>query len=536
LQHGSLNFWNSPNPTQLIYPINAHIQGLWLFLMGHSEYLFFLVQWFSLIVITASSYEISRSLGFSSIQSLISALIGLSFPVVLLQIFSAQGDLTVTALVMTFIFFLMMFIQSKKILFLWISCLSIILAVGTKQTALFILPMAGLVILFLLITNKKLKLFLKSSWLLLLLFIVFSSFQFIQNLVNTGTPFGLESLLIEKYSSSTQVIQKALYVIPRFTYQFVGVDGLPRSIQPIIVQAKKSVFQSILDPLGLDLEKEVFIPPGFDDSEIFHYNTIPTLTEDNAWFGPFAFLLLPAAIVFAFFSKNKQRKKYALVCTINSLVYTFLIFIQRPGWDPYQGRYFILAVIPFVPLVSMLIPKQKWVRNVVIAILLPISMLLIINTLFYNDSKPIITARTQNDVINSFISPLPENNGFQKFVKKSLLKFTYPNEYSSKLVNIYEATYYDRLFYSNKSLSKDIEFINQHIPEGEPIAVMIPRGPLEYALFGKNRSRSLYPISKINDAGPGFILTINSLNIDPASKLKLLAMNKNYSIYYYGTQ
>ncbi|MDP3721023.1 MAG: hypothetical protein Q8R09_01070, partial [Anaerolineaceae bacterium] len=169
LQQSSLDYWTtltSLNRYQLIYPINAHIQALWLFILGQNENLFFLVQWFSLVVISASTFEISKSLNFSTTQALFSTLVGLSLPVVVLQTFSFQGDLTVTALLMVFIAFFFNFYLTKKIKFLWFAILSLLIALGTKQTAFFILPAACLVTLLVLVKDKGVTKFFKYSWLL----------------------------------------------------------------------------------------------------------------------------------------------------------------------------------------------------------------------------------------------------------------------------------------------------------------------------------------------------------------------------------
>lgn len=531
LQHNSFEYWTASNLWQLIYPINAHIQGLWLFLLGHSENFFFLVSWFSLIIISSSIFEISKSLGFSTTQALMCMLVGLSLPVALLQVFSFQGDLTVTALLMVCVAFLLIYSQTKKDKFIWVACMGIILALGTKQTAFLSFPLLGLLTIYLLFLNKSFKKFMKSSWLLVLLFFIFASFQFIQNLIHTGLLFGVDSLLTEKNTSVTQTGQKALYVIPRYIFQFVGIDSLPRSIQPSLIQIKEKIFSKVLNPIGLDLEKEVFLQPGFDQNESFHYASALIRSEDTAWFGPLAFLLIPMAIMINFFSKATIRRKYALLCLINSVVCLLLLIVQRAGWDPYQGRYFIHMIFPFIPLVSALFPKNRVIRRVIIGILLPFCLLLIINTLLFNDSKPIITARTQNDIINNIISPLPENNDFQLFFKKSLLKIAYPTKHSSAYVNIYEAAYYDQLYYSNISTANDIEFINQLIPKQSPIYIMLTNDPLEYALFGINRSRSIYPITDIDDAKPGYFLT-SSTSIPASAEMQLLGKNADYSIFY----
>jgi 4-amino-4-deoxy-L-arabinose transferase-like glycosyltransferase len=535
LQQGSLDYWTtltSLNRYQLIYPINAHIQGLWLFLLGQNENLFFVVQWFSLVIITASIFEISKSLGFSTTQALVSSLIGLSMPVVLLQTFSFQGDLIVTSLLMVFIAFFFIFFLSRNIKFLLLAGLSLLLALGTKQTAFFILPVAGLVTLFVLLKNKGVNNFFKYSWLLFIFAILLVSYQYILNYVHTGSVFGLEKVLNERYTSISSVTEKVKYLVPRFSYQLIGVEGLPRSIQPNFTQVKKSFFEGIFIPIGLDLEENVYLQPGYDEMESFRYQEVPKLSEDTAWFGPFVFILFPISLILNLVSKNNVRRNYALACLGNSIIYLFFIILQRPGWDPYQGRYFIISTIPFIPLVSGLLPNRKNLQRLVLGLLLPISLIIILNTLLSNDSKPIITAKTQNDIINNYVLPLPENNVTQKFIKKALLKITYPTKNSSKQINIYETTYYDRLFYSSLYSVKNMEFVNSQVPEGEPLFILITRNPLEYALFGRNRNRIVTPIADINEVKYGYLLVSDSLITPSISKFRLLGKNNNYSIFF----
>jgi hypothetical protein len=534
LQHGSLDYWTTINQFQLVYPINAHIQGLWLFLFGRSEYLFFLVQWFSLIIISASAYEISKTLHYSNTQALLSTLIGLSFPIVLLQTFSFQGDLTVTAFAMIFIVFILWFNRTDQMKYLWLAIFSIILAIGTKQTAYITLPMSFCVIIYLLIKKRLVKRFFRNSWLVIVFVIAFASFQFLQNVYHTNTLIGMEWKPSKQYTTFDQFQQKTVYVIPRYFYQFVGIEGLPRSITPTLIQIKEDVFRAMLNPRGLDLEREIFLQPGFDQKETFHYDTYPLLSEDMAWFGPMAILLIPIAVIITFFSKDKLRRKYVLFGIIYSLFYFCLIFIQRPGWDPYQGRYFILGLYPLVPIVSILIPKQRILRVIVYSVLISCSVLLIFNTLLKNDTKPIITAKSKNNFIHQKIDPLQESTTFQVFIKKALYKITYPTGFESLRRNIYSQKYYDQLFYTNNISAKDIEFVNSIIPEGEPISVMVANNPLEYALFGINRSRSLYSFTDTNDARQGYCIVSNSIGISPSHEMELLDVNGNFSIYYIG--
>jgi hypothetical protein len=534
LQHGSLNYWTTINNFQLVYPINAHIQGLWLFLLGKSENLFFLIQWFSLIIISASTYEISKALLFSKTQALLSTFIGLSFPIVLLQTFSFQGDLTVTALAMIFIVFILLFSRTDQMKYLWLAIFSVILAIGSKQTAYITLPISFCVIIYLLFTKKLVKRFLLNSWVLIVFVLAFASFQFILNVRNTKSVIGMEWKPSEQYTTFEQFQQKIVYVVPRYFYQAVGIEGLPRSITPTIIKIKEDVFRVIFKPLGLDLEKEIFLQPGFDQKETFQYDSYPLLSEDTAWFGPMSFLLIPLAVIVTCFSKVKLRRKYIFVSLIYSIFYFCMICIQRPGWDPYQGRYFILGLYPLIPIVSMLIPKQKILQFAIYSVLIFCSVLIIFNTLFQNDTKPIITAKSKNDFIHQKIDPLKESTYLQSFFKKALYKITYPTGFENPRRYILSQKYYDQLFYTNNISAKDFEFVESIIPEGEPISVMVANNPLEYALFGKNRSRLLYPFVDITKARPGYCIVSNSIDFSPTIEMELLDVNENFSIYYIG--
>ncbi len=140
LQHGSLESWPASTQFQLYYPVNAHFQGTWLFLFGGSEKLFFLVQWFSYLIILILTYEIGIFLGSRRVVAMFCALLCLGFRWRCLQTYSFQGDLTVAALILAGIYFLFTYRYVGEPKLLFSAMLSLALAMGTKQTAYFTLP------------------------------------------------------------------------------------------------------------------------------------------------------------------------------------------------------------------------------------------------------------------------------------------------------------------------------------------------------------------------------------------------------------
>ncbi len=190
LQHRSLESWPASTQFQLYYPVNAHFQGTWLFLLGGSEKLFFLVQWFSYLITLVLTYEMGILLGSRRVVAMFCALVCLGLPVALLQMYSFQGDLTVAALILAGIYFLYTYRYADEPPLLFAALISITLALGTKQTAYFALPVL-ISFGFYWLRNTGLKV---KSWVVIAVTIamigLFAVNKNIQNIQETGKVFG----------------------------------------------------------------------------------------------------------------------------------------------------------------------------------------------------------------------------------------------------------------------------------------------------------------------------------------------------------
>ena len=532
LQHGSFEHWPALISFQLDYPMNAHIQGLWLFLLGKQETLFFLVQWFSLVVSVISVFEISRLLKFSVTQALVSCLILLSFPVVLLQTYTFQGDLTVTALVMVCIFFTFSYLKTKNRYDLILGLLAIALALGTKQTAFFMLPALGGLLIYALFTRQLQRSHIPLLSLVLGFFLVFSSYKYIQNLVETHLVFGNSSSDPAFKISTKNLMDKMKYNLSRYAYQFIGVDGVLGTAENSLVNVKVQVIQPILGFLHLDLEKQVYFQPGYDPGEVFSLSNIPLLAADTAWFGPLCLLAVLLGVIFTAFSKEKDRREYLIFSLALNISYVVIILIQRPGWDPYQGRYFILGTIPLVPLVSAWIPRKGIARIFMVIILALATLFLAINTLLYNYDKPVITRPALTQFRRDTVAKIPIQALPVRMIRSLLIRITnYQYDLAYQRNSIYDESYYDQLFHNANSFVTEIDLVNSSIPEGEPISILMAPQPLEYALFGINKTRDLFPIKDVSQMGTTkYLLMENSKTVNLAG-FTLLASDEQFSIY-----
>ena len=509
LQHGSFAVWPATSAFQLTYPINANIQGLWVFLLTGSENLFFLISWFSLIMICAVIFKLGTLFNLSTNRALIGSLVFLTVPAATLQAYSFQNDLVVTALISITILGVFSYRQTKFFRYITISALALALALGVKQTAFMVLPAILLLLTFCAFREKMLKAVLKFMLAFTLFSMVFSSFKYIQNMVSFGSFFGTSDLVSGQEFSVGGLLEKARYNVPRYLYNFFSTDGLPDVLSGPLLSLKSKAFAGVTAKMGLDLEKEVYLAPGYDPSERFLYDYVPDLVEDTAWFGVLGSVLILISMVVVFLQKDKLRIGYLLFSLLLFTSYFAAILLQRPGWDPYQGRYFILSLFPFFPLLGVCVPNRRFWHGLALTFILGIWTLMMFTILLMNGSKPIITAGSVTHWQNTVLK-LPEENRFEIIKKNTLMKFSEGMiRISAQKAAIFDEDYYGQLFYSASSRKKSIELVNLTIPAEQPIYLLTYRDPLEYALFGRNRSRNLYPVTDASEVPVGGYLLVD---------------------------
>lgn len=534
LQHGSLESWPASWYPQLIYPVNEHFQGAWLFLLERSEKLFFLVQWYSLVLITTITYEIARQLKFSITKALLGALISLSFPVALLQTYSFQGDLAVTALVMGCIYLGFSYRETQRLPELLGALLALALALGTKQTAFFVLPaICGLGIYW--ISRGRIpRKHIPYLALFAVFFLVFSAFKFVQNQRETGSILGYPNVSDVGSMISADTPEKVRYNFPRLLYDFIGFDGMPERSRREFIQLKAGFFRSIDKTLNLNLEGTKYLKYGFGDQEQFLYDRFPQLSEDTAWFGPLVFLLLPLALGLGLFSKSALVREYSVFVLILSLSYGFLIVLQWPGWDPYEGRYFILGMVPILPLIATLIPNRKGWQGPIVGVITFSVLVLAFNTLLFNSSKPILPYQYLQRFSVKQVANYSENNFLRRTIKKGINALVFRlMDNSPEGESIYGITRLQQVYYANKPALEDVRFILRVVPEKEPISLFSPGYSLEYGLFGENMTRKLFPLRSLQDYdGKSYLVLPNPVDAETTIRWNLIAANQNYSIFF----
>lgn len=536
IQHGSLQSWDATAATQVFYPINITLQGAWLFLLSGSEMFLFLAMWLGLAAAAAFIFEIAELLGATRAGALLAALVSLSFPVVLLQTYSYQGDVFVATFILGSAFFLLRYHRDSLPVNLALSLLLAIVSVGAKQTSWLYLPVYLLAVLILILKKRiSQRTLLSMLGLAVAFFLCFSSLKFIQNLSETHVQ---ETSMIDPgfigylRSMASDPPEKFTTNGLRYLYQSLSPQGFNSNLFFKLDNTRIKLFKAVTSRWNIDLESKKYIP-ALEDT-FFVYDSRWPLNEDGAWFGPLSFTLLTAGMVIALIRRDKTRRIYLALVFILLLLFIFgQVILKGDGWGPNRGRHMTIPVMLLAPLVGLLVPRQRLLR---VLIALPLSLLsvyLSLSVLFINDARPLVTtnslfayqARVVDNIRVTNILNAQYRAASEKAVKALLL--TSPDR-----SNILDNDYYTRLFYQNTGDIPDVEFVNQNLDPHTPLYLLIEdRTLLEFALFGINRTRDLHPVRALADVPNGAnVLVSRQILSTPPAETRLVAENERYMI------
>ena len=534
IQHGSLASWDAVTVTQLTYPVNVSIQGVWLFLLGGTERLFYLMPWLALLTATVLVYEVALLLNASKRGALFAALVGLSFPVVLLQTFSYQGDVFVAALCLAAVWFLLLFMRQRQSAFIFLSLVPLAAALGSKQTAFLFLPFYLLVV-FVLWLKKSIssRVVYTAAAVFVACFALLAAYKFIQNSVERDK---LESSMFASYRYSLPFSQPGdgrRYVTnsSRYFFQSISLDGLTGRAKLSALQAREGVFRALSRGIRIDLETREYISEG--DEEYFILSENPPLNEDAAWFGPLSVFLFPAVVIVVLAGKDRARKRYLWISLAFILIVFLMIAVLITGWSPTNGRYLIIPVLLFTPLFAVLIPSQRFWSGLLTIVLSISAFLMAVSTLLINDARPLVTQQTLYTFQAKTLEKWDDSGSigavYAKYIANRVVEsllLTSPNR-----KDIRQQSYYENLFHQNTSAIANIEFVNTNMPDDAPLYIFMRKNIIEYALFGVDKTRRLTPFSLLEQAPSGSWVLVDKGRPQPwADGLNLIAENDSFWI------
>jgi 4-amino-4-deoxy-L-arabinose transferase-like glycosyltransferase len=496
LQQGSFEQLTSSSIYAKIYPFNAQLNILWTILFSKSDNYVGFIQFFAAIICAVSIYGISRLLDGSIKNSIITSMIFLTFPIIIFQATTTQFDLVVTALFISSLFFFFDHYKRTNKFSIFFSGLSLGLAFGTKQTV-FMVASALLIIVIIIIIKDKTS----ATWLLqwaavgTMSFIILGSFPYFNNIYHFNNPFGPSEHVTGDSFGSHSVFDKFRYNSPRLFYQFISFDSLPTKFALRGNEIKNSIFQYIDFELDLELESLIAVK---DPNKIFSLDSSPKWNEDESWFGLASVILLIPALIIGLFYGIFRKEIISLSLVLLSLSFFVFEILLRPGWDPYQGRYFILSIAIITPLGIKLI-NDKIISKIFTFLLGTIAIISMATAVFSNELKPILGVKT----IELIYENLEENQNPDSNYQETYYKILYSglNKIWTNLPFIKSIKLYDEIqlrSLSSLNLHENIvREVERIVPSDGRMGVMLGGGSYDYVFFGPKLERVLININPI---------------------------------------
>lgn len=196
-QKGFIHHFDTIDIRNLVMPINSELIYTWIFSLTKKDFGFGLLQLFSYFFGAAAFWVFFEKFKISYRKRLWAIFIYTSYAAVIAQISSTQTDLFTGTLLFYSILFFLDFIDKNDNYKGYFSSLSFALALGVKSTAF----MAGLVLILLYlvysIKRSSVKKFIKFAGFLIINFIIFSSYNYILNLIDFNNPLGSKMSIVK---------------------------------------------------------------------------------------------------------------------------------------------------------------------------------------------------------------------------------------------------------------------------------------------------------------------------------------------------
>ncbi|NMB98816.1 MAG: hypothetical protein GYA35_00875 [Thermoanaerobaculaceae bacterium] len=125
LQQGSLKPYDTFSDFGITYPYNNSLLMMWSMLFIHSDRLVGLVQWFAAILLALAIYGLATELRFPHLQAGFSAVVFLTFPIVIFESITAQNDLLAASFFLIGMYFFIRAFQTQNYPDIVFSALSI---------------------------------------------------------------------------------------------------------------------------------------------------------------------------------------------------------------------------------------------------------------------------------------------------------------------------------------------------------------------------------------------------------------------------
>ncbi len=461
LQQGSFEPYGANYWAQVVHPINGTSLLLYTFVITGSENLTQLVQfgsyWIALLVV----YGIARTMGTSKRGAFFAALVFGLFTTCLMEAATARNDLLLAVYAGASIHYLLLYRRIRRSLLLVLAGTCFGLALGTKSSALLLLPSLALVAVYSLFWKGGAPLPRKKRFLLevagaTLGFLVFTlPAGYVRNVQLFGHPMAPPDVRIEhtfEGCDADEILSEGGRNALRYGFKFLALDGVPAT--PASLKA-----QEILRFLpregvaltGIDLAtwSEGRLP--------FFFTKGPASHEDYSWWGILGFALVLPIGLLVLLGILKQSSGWILAA---AALFFFLAQSFAGPYDPWRGRYFIFMGILLAPLAGRYLERRKSpIWNTYAAVVVLAGSLAALTSVAFREVRPLLP----------------------------------PSE------SVLSLDRYAQLFVNRPKHSSVLEQLDRIVRPDAVLAVCLRPNSYEFPLFGRGLTRRIIPINSFLD-------------------------------------
>lgn len=348
IQNGCINHYITPDSRELIMPVNMEFLYTWLLLFRKNEIGAAIFSYIGYIGTIYIIYNFLKELGFSIRRRLWSIFVFSSFALVLIEIYTPCADLFIGGLILGCIYLFLKAVKNNDNLALFFASLSYALAVGTKTTSIIAIPSVFIILLIITLIYKKektLKYILKFGLLFILNFIIFSSYNYILNIIQFNNPVSCrEQLLLNQFRGG---FKGWLCTLIKYIFAIFDISGIKDFIN-------YNGFISYLQSLTLSLigaTDKSFTSNYFN--RYFYFNSQMSLM--NSALGIMGLLAFLPSLIKSIkkYLKNKKSKRNIIMASLTlSLILNLIIFARVMVFTQYNMRYLLTFVVIASPLVA----------------------------------------------------------------------------------------------------------------------------------------------------------------------------------------
>ena len=365
-QQHSLGYVSAHTQRQNADPGNAELQILYTFVFLSRDAVAALPQLVAELVCLVAVFGIARRAGFARPAAAFAAAIFATFSEVALQATTTQNDLTTAALVAVAAYFIL----GRTRIELTFAGLAVGLALGTKLTAVFALPILALLAVAVLPRRRLAEL----ATATVVAFALFGSVFFVLNEVHTHRLAGDPSATQRFQAKPT--VSGTVSTAARTFYRFIDLSGWNADIRVQVTIQNSGI--AVFDALHIPAE------PLAATWTPFYFLPNVRANEDYSFFGPLgALLLLPVAFGFASALLLRRTSRIRGLLGFALPLYALEIALAY-RYNAWIGRFMLLPVVLAAPLAA-----RAYTLRVVSAGFAATGIAFLTLTLLHNEKKPI---------------------------------------------------------------------------------------------------------------------------------------------------